>query len=203
MLHSKDRQEISQTAASSPPLSNRALLTLFSALMLAAVAPLFLVDVVPLANMPNHMARIRILAEIGQDPALAASYRLNWGLQPNLAVDLLLTPLVGIVEPLTLGRWFTVLCMLALAGGTIAAYRAINGRLDIWPAALFLFIYNHVLIWGFLNFLFGLGLGLAGFAAWVATSDRPGWRRTALFGLGGVVMFFVHLMALGIYGVRT
>jgi hypothetical protein len=203
MLQSKDRQEIRQTAATSPPLSNRALLMVFAALLLAAIAPLFLVDVVPLANMPNHMARIRILSEIGQDPALAANYRLNWGLQPNLAVDLLLAPLAGFIDPLELGRWFTVLCMLTLAGGTFAAYRAINGRLDFWPAALFLFIYNHVLIWGFLNFLFGLGLALAGFAAWVATSDRPGWRRTALFALGGIVMFFVHLMALGIYAVMV
>jgi hypothetical protein len=203
MPQDKDRREINQTAANPPPLNNRALLAVFAALMLAAIAPLFLVDVVPLANMPNHMARIRILAEIAQDPALAANYRLNWGLQPNLAVDLLLTPLAGFVEPLELGRWFTMLCMVTLAGGTLAAYRVINGRLDFWPAVLFLFLYNHVLIWGFLNFLFGLGLGLAGFAAWVATADRAGWRRTALFGLVGIAMFFVHLMALGIYGIMV
>ena len=203
MLPEKHRQESAKVTAGQPTLSGRALLAVFAALMLAAVAPLFLVDVVPLANMPNHMARIRILAEIGQDPALAASYRLNWGLQPNLAVDLLLTPLAGFIPPLELGRWFTLLCMLTLAGGTLAAYRAINGRLDLWPAALFLFMYNHVLIWGFLNFLFGLGLGLLGFAAWVATGDRAGWRRTVLFGVGGVAMFFVHLMALGIYGIMV
>lgn len=190
-------------AANESPLSNRALLAVFAVLMLAAAVPLFLVDVVPLANMPNHMARIRILAEIGQDPALAENYRLNWGLQPNLAVDLLLTPLAGFVAPLELGRWFTLLCMLTLAGGTLAAYRAINGRLDLWPTALFLFMFNHVLIWGFLNFLFGLGLGLVGFAAWIATAGRAGWRRTALFAIGGIAMFFVHLMALGIYGVMV
>ena len=203
MLPDEDRQEPAKTTASPPPLGGRVLLAVFAALMLASLAPLFLVDVVPLANMPNHMARIRILAEIGQDPVLAANYRLNWGLQPNLAVDLLLTPLAGLIEPLELGRWFTLLCMLTLAGGTLAAYRAINGRLDFWPAALFLFLYNHVLIWGFLNFLLGLGLALLGFAAWIATADRAGWRRTVLFAIGGVAMFFVHLMALGIYGVMA
>jgi len=198
-----ERHDSAEAAAGGPPLGGRALIALFAALMLAALAPLFLVVVVPLANMPNHMARIRILAEIGQDPALAGIYRLNWGLQPNLAVDLLLTPLAGLFDPLELGRWFTVLCMVTLAGGTLAAYRAVNGRLDFWPAALFLFLYNHVLIWGFLNFLFGLGLGLLGFAAWVATADRAGWRRTLLFGLCGIAMFFIHLMALGIYGIMV
>jgi hypothetical protein len=190
-------------AAQVPSLSGRALLALFGALTLASLLPLFLVEVVPLANMPNHMARIRILAEIGSDPALALNYRLNWGLQPNLAVDLLLTPLAAFIDPLELGRWFTVICMLTLVGGTLAAYRAINGRLDLWPAALFLVLYNHVLIWGFLNFLFGLGLALLGFAAWVATAERAGWGRTALFALGGLVLFFVHLMALGIYAIMV
>lgn len=203
MPQDEDRPEIPRTAANWAPLSNRALLAVFAALTLAAVAPLLLVDVVPLANMPNHMARIRILAEIGQDPALAANYRLNWGLHPNMAVDLLLTPLAGFADPLELGRWFTVICMLTLIGGTLATYRAINGRLDFWPVAVFLFLYNHVLIWGFLNFLFGLGLGLLGFAAWIATAGRPGWRRVALFALGGVAMFFVHLMALGIYAIMV
>ena len=203
MFPDNDRETIRQPATDRPLLSARELLGLFAGLMLASLVPLFLVDVVPLANMPNHMARIRILAEIGQDPALASIYRLNWGLQPNLAVDLLLTPLAGFIDPLELGRWFAVLCMVTLAGGTLAAYRAINGRLDFWPAALFIFMYNHVLIWGFLNFLFGLGLGLLGFAAWVATADRAGWRRTVLFGVGGIAMFFVHLMALGIYGIMV
>ncbi|MDH5798974.1 MAG: hypothetical protein OEZ19_10445 [Paracoccaceae bacterium] len=180
--------------------SQRVLLALFAVLTLAALVPLFVVDVVPLANMPNHMARMRILAEIGQDPALAQNYRLNWGLQPNLGMDLVLSPLAGIVAPLELGRWFTALCMVMLAGGTVAIYRALNGRLDIWPAALFLFMFNHVLIWGFLNFLSGLGLALLGFAAWIRSADRPGWRRTALFSLLAITLFFAHLMALGIYG---
>lgn len=187
-------------ASPTPLLSRRAMAAVFIALTAISLIPLFVVDVVPLANMPNHMARIRILAEIGQDPALAANYRLNWALQPNLAIDLLLAPLAGFVPPLELGRWFTALCMLLLIGGTVAAYRALNGRVDFWPVAVFLFIYNHILIWGFLNFLFGLGIAIAGFAAWVATADRSGWKRALLFAVGGLAMFFVHLMALGIYG---
>lgn len=166
----------------------------------AALLPLFLVDVVPLANLPNHMARVRILAEIGNDPALALHYRLNWGLQPNLALDLLLTPLAGIVPPLELGRWFTVLTMLVLIGGTLALHRVLHDGIGLWPLALFLFVYNHVLEWGFLNFLLGLGLALWLFAAWIATSSRAGWTRIALFGAACVALFVVHLMTLGIYG---
>jgi hypothetical protein len=182
------------------PFGRRGTAVLYVLLATAALLPLFLVDVVPLANMPNHMARVRILADIGHDPALALHYRLNWGLQPNLALDLLLTPLAGIVPPLELGRWFTAFTMLVLIGGTLALHRVLHGRIGLWPLALFLFVYNHVLAWGFLNFLLGLGLALWLFAAWIATSARPGWTRIALFGAAGVVLFVVHLMALGIYG---
>lgn len=190
------------SAGIAPPMQigARGIAALFAVLTAAALFPIFLVDAVPLANMPNHMARVRILAEIGQDPALAANYRLNWGLHPNLALDLLLTPLAGVVQPLELGRWFTVLTLLTIVSGTLALQRILVGRIGLWPIALFLFIYNHVLIWGFLNFLFGLGLALWMYTAWLATRDRSGWARTALFGLAGLGMFFVHLMALGIYG---
>jgi len=192
-------EQQSESAAAALFDSPRAVAALYALLTMAALLPLFLVDVVPLANMPNHMARIRVLAEIGQDPSLALHYRLNWGLQPNLAVDLLLTPLARFVPVLELGRWFTVLTMLVMIGGVLALHRALHARIGLWPLALFLFVYNHVLAWGFLNFLLGLGLALWLFAAWVATRDRAGWRRALLFGVAGLGMFFVHLMALGIY----
>jgi hypothetical protein len=193
-------QEQTGMAGDASLVDGRLLLAIYAGLTIAALLPLFLVDAVPLANMPNHMARVRILAEIGQDPALAMHYRLNWGLHPNLALDLLLTPLASLVPPLELGRWFTALTMLALIGGTLALHRVLTGRVGLWPIALFLFLYNHVLIWGFLNFLFGLALALWLLAGWIASRDRAGWPRTLLFGLAGVGVFFIHLMALGIYG---
>ncbi len=205
MRSSNDSLPRQNSAAGDPPgdspgIGRRGTTAIYVLLTAVALLPLFLVDVVPLANMPNHMARVRILAEIGNDPALAMHYRLNWALQPNLALDLVLTPLAGIVQPLELGRWFTALTMLVLIGGTLALHRAVHGRIGLWPLALFLFLYNHVLVWGFLNFLLGLGLALWLFAAWIATQGRAGWTRTLLFAAAGMVLFFVHLMALGIYG---
>lgn len=197
ILRSKDSpQQDAGVDCGAPPqtvaFGHREIAAVYLLLTAAALLPLFLVDVVPLANMPNHMARIRILAEFGQDPSLAANYRLNWALQPNLAVDLLLTPLAGLVPPLELGRLFTAFAMLVLIGGTLALHRVLHGRVGLWPAALFLFVFNHVLIWGFLNFLLGLGLALWLFAAWIATQGRGGWARIALFGVAGAGMFFVH-----------
>lgn len=180
-------------------VEGRRLAALYALLIVAVLFPILAVDVVPLADLPNHMARIHILAQIDRDPALAAHYRVDWALQPNLAVDLLLTPLAGTVPALELGRWFTVLTVLALVGGTVALHRALHGKTGLWPAVALLFVYNHALTWGFLNFLFGLGIGLALLAGWIATADRPGWRRSVIFAVAGLGLYFVHLMSLGIY----
>lgn len=173
----------------------------YAALTIAVLLPILSVDVVPLANLPNHMARIHILAQIDTNPALAQHYRVNWAMQPNLAVDVLLTPLARVVSPLELGRWFTVLTVLTTISGVLVLHRVLYGRVGLWPAAIFLFIYNHVLIWGFFNFLFGAGLALWMFAGWLATADRAGRWRALFFGVACLTMFFVHLFALAIYGV--
>lgn len=180
-------------------IEGRRLVVLYLVLILAVLSPMFVVEVVPLADLPNHMARIHILAQIDRDPALATHYRVNWAMQPNLAIDLLLTPLARFLPALELGRWFTVLTVLSLVGGTLALHRALHGRIGLWPAAALLFVYNHALTWGFLNFLFGLGIGFALLAGWIATGDRAGWRRTAIFAVAGLGLYFIHLMSLGLY----
>jgi len=180
-------------------ITGRRLAAVYAVLVAAVLFPMFAVEVVPLADLPNHMARIHVLAHIDEDPALAAHYRVNWAMQPNLAVDLLLRPLAEQFPALELGRWFAALTVLTLVGGTLALHRVLHGRLGLWPAAALLFVYNHALIWGFLNFLFGVGVALGLLAAWIATDGRAGWRRIVAFSLACIGLYFVHLMSLGLY----
>ena len=180
--------------------SARGVAALYLMLTAAVLLPFFLVDSVPLADMANHMARIHILASIDGDSTLAGLYRVNWGLQPNLVMDVLLPPLAGFFRVEDLARWFAVLTVVALVTGTIVLHRALHGRIGLWPAASLLFVYNHALIWGLLNYLFGIGLALWMLAGWIASADRPGWRRGAAFAVACLGLYFVHLMALGIYG---
>jgi hypothetical protein len=66
-----------------------------------------------------------------------------------------------------------------------------------------LFIYNAALFWGFLNFLFGLGIVLLGFSAWVATRNWPLAPRVIAFSVVASALFVLHLFAFGIYGLSV
>ena len=58
------------------------------ALAVALAAPFFLVDMPPVLDYPNHLARFMVLAHPG-DRALSAMYAPHWVLLPNLGADIL------------------------------------------------------------------------------------------------------------------
>jgi hypothetical protein len=59
-----------------------------------------------------------------------------------------------------------------------------------------------VLLVGVMNYLFGIGLALWGFAAWVALRERAWPWRFAASMLFVLALFFCHLFALGLYGLE-
>jgi hypothetical protein len=73
-------------------------------------------------------------------------------------------------------------------------------RLSWWPALGFLLLYNHVLTWGFMNYLFGLGVFLWVVAAWLRT-EGWGWAaRTACFSALAYGLLICHLYTFALYG---
>ena len=184
-------------------LPRRLLLPIYLLLGAAALLPLALVDLPALVDYPNHLARLHIIANIGADEALAENYRVVWSAMPNLAMDLVSWPLLGLLPVETLGLLFIGLTMALLAAGTLALHRALHGEVGLWPAAAWLFLYNHLLIMGFLNYLFAVGLALLLFAGWIASEGRPAWIRLVLFPAALIGLYFAHLFALGVYGVRV
>ncbi len=168
---------------------------------LAVLLPLAFVDIPGLVDYPNHLARVHVLTAIDSDPALAENYQVAWGAMPNLAMDLVMQPLAAVLPLQIAGRVFVVLTMLALVGGTLALHRVLHGDIGLWPTAVFMLLYNHLLIMGFLNYLFAIGLALALFAGWIASERGPPWIRWALFPAALVGLFFAHLFALAVYGV--
>lgn len=181
-------------------LAGRGVLPVYGLLYLLAIVPVLAVDIVPLADFTNHIARIHLLANIAGDPVLQSNYRLDWAIKPNLGIDILLPPLTRILPLFVVGKLFVAATLLSLVGGVAALHRVLHGKVGLWPAAAFLFLYNMTLTMGFLNFLLGLGLCLCALAGWIALRGRPAWWRIALFSAVAVVLFFTHLMALGAYG---
>lgn len=182
-------------------LPRRLLLPIYLLLGVVALLPLVLVDLPALVDYPNHLARLHIVANVGTDEALAANYQVVWAAMPNLAMDIFSWPFLGLLPVETLGRLFILLTMVLLVTATLVLHRTLHGDIGLWPLAALLFVYNHMLIMGFLNYLFAVALALLLFAGWIASERRPPWIRLVLFPAALIGLYFAHLFALGIYGI--
>jgi hypothetical protein len=182
-------------------LSFRRFALLFAALFAAAAGPVLICDTLPLFDYPNHLARMHILVAWPDSEALQRFYAIAWRPLPNLAMDVVV-PLLAKAMPLVwAAKIFVLLTLLLIAGGAAALHRALFASWSAWPCLVFLLLYGRMLLWGFLNYLFGLGLGLVAFALWVALAERKPALRLGVGTAFAVVLFFAHLLACGLYGV--
>jgi hypothetical protein len=173
----------------------------FLILFALAAAPVVLCDMLPLFDYPNHLARMHILARLAESPPLQSYYAIVWRPLPNLAMDAIVPVLARIMPLACAGKVFILATFLLLAGGTAVLHRTIFGRWSLWPCAAFLLLYSRTLLWGFLNYLFGLGLALLAFAAWIALARRPALPRLLVGTAAALALFFAHLLAFGLFAV--
>jgi hypothetical protein len=163
-------------------------------LLLAVVsAPVFSTVLPPLVDYPNHLARLHLIATGGNE-----FYAVRWAPLPDLAADLIV-PALAQAMPLELAaKLFLVLSFALLAGGTLWLNRIVSGRWRWWPLLAFALLYNRSFLWGFVNYLFGLGVALCGVALWLRLEERR-WLRTPISAAVAIACFFCHFAAFGIY----
>lgn len=179
----------------------RALLALAYGSLAALLAVPMLITSVPLGvDVLSHLARIHVLAHIGDDPNLASLYEVRHNLRPYLGMDVLVTPLAHVLPTLVVGRVLVVALVWGLVG-TVAVLRfAFLRRVGLAPAAAGLFAYNGLIAWGFLNYELGLIFALLGFAAWHAARNLPWAGRLAGFASISTAIYLTHILAFGLYG---
>ena len=163
-------------------------------------APLLLVDVPPLLDYPNHLARMVLLAW-PHDPILSRLATPHWAIIPDLAIDLVLPPLLHVLPVHVAGRIVVACIVLLPVLGTAAYSRAVFGEISWWTLAVGLIAYNETFLLGFLNFTASIGLALLLAAAWVRWRDTKPELTVALTGLGTIAVFFCHLMGLAFLAV--
>ncbi|MFL5284779.1 MAG: hypothetical protein ACJ8AW_28345 [Rhodopila sp.] len=168
-------------------------------LCLVLVAPLLVVDVPPLVDYPNHLARIFVLASLPDDPVIARFYAAQWAIIPNLALDLLGPPLLRIMPVHDAGCVLIAAAVLLPVLGCVAYSAALGGRW--WSLGVGLVAYNRTLLEGFLNFNLSVGLALLLAAAWTHWRGRHSIVMTAVAALGAVALFTCHLMGLVLFAV--
>jgi hypothetical protein len=181
------------------PLPAWEMVVFYLALAAAALFPVLSVGFPPLADLPNHLARVHIMDNLAADPDLARHYALQWQLLAFQSSDLILPPLAKLVGLEPAARIFIVATFAALLGGTFALHKVLFGRVGLWPALAFLLLYNFMFAWGLLSFLFTAGLALLLLAAWIHTAEREGVPRSAGFAFGALVLFFFHFLAFAFF----
>ena len=166
----------------------------FALLLALSAAPLFSTVLPPLFDYPNHLARMHLLAEGGN-----AFYDVRWAPLPNLAQDLIVPVLGNLISLELATKLFVLLTFALISAGTIWLNRVATRAWRLWPLLSFLLLYNRAFLWGFLNYLFGLGMALCGIALWLTVEHRQWWARVLISSFVALVCYFSHIAAFGFY----
>jgi hypothetical protein len=175
--------------------------TIFAALCLLLLAPLLLASLPPILDYPNHLARLVILAHAGRDPVLDRIWQPSWAVVPDLAIDILIPPLMHVMTPFAAGKIMLALALLMPLVGAVAYSRCAFGRRLYWPMTAALMAYNIIFVFGFINYLIALGAALMAAALWLHLRGRPIFVRALAGAACACALFFTHLMGLALFGV--
>ena len=162
--------------------------------MVLAAVPLFSTVLPPLFDYPNHLARMHLLGEGGNQ-----FYTVRWEPLPNLAQDLIVPPLARLMPLDIASKLFLVAIFGLITSGAIWLNRVATGEWTMWPLLAFLLLYNRTYLWGFLNYLFGIGIALAGAALWLALERERWWLRTVSASVVALPCYLSHIAAFGFY----
>ena len=161
--------------------------------------PLFLTEVPPLSDYPNHLARMWFLGTQTRDPAMAAMLAPAWGLLPNLGVDAVLPWVMRVVPVHVAGRVMLALILVLPVLGAVALSTATFGRRSFWALGAALVTCHALFLLGFLNFGLSVGLSMLAGAAWFRFRER--WPVATVAGavVAACVLFFCHLMGVAFF----
>ena len=169
--------------------------------LLAILAPMWVVDYPGMVDYPNHLVRCYILAHYHDNLIWQQRYFLDHSPVPNLAIDLIVTPLLRILPLLVAGKVFLSLTAALYVLGCSAVGRAVTGKPN-WLALLCAFtFYNSALLYGFVNYVFGIGVFLCIFAFWLRIRNAMTPLRLLVCCLLSMVAYFTHLSSIAILGV--
>jgi hypothetical protein len=196
MLPSLNRAR-TNTARRSP--AGRAVLVVLL-LVIIALVPLWSVDLPPLVDYHNHLARQYILANLPHSDQLQSFYQPNWQVAPYLAMDVIVQGLAKWVSVETAGRIFLSMMFLLVGLAPIVLSLAVQRRVTPIALLALLTIHNETVRLGFVHYMFSIGFALCLLAAWIRLREGPRWVRHFVFPILSTLLFFSHLIGFVVYG---
>lgn len=173
----------------------------FIGVCLALVLPFQTLAYAPLVDYPNHLARVFILSRYSEDSAFAAVFRRDLAIMPNLGMEAVMLPLLSFMSVGAASRVFLAATMLLFAVGCHLLARAVRGRRS-WVALPCAFlVLSSPFMYGFMNYMLGVGAFLCTLAAWLRFRERRSVLRYVLVCTACLACFVIHLSTLAFLGV--
>ena len=168
---------------------------------LICLLPLFIVEIPPLQDYHFHVARIYILNHWHDTPALQKYYKITSFLLPNVGMDVIALLFAKLMPLEAAGKAFISLTLGLQLTGCMALYRSVHGHYGLWPLVAGIFLFNWIFIFGFLNYLFGVGLLMWAVAIWISLGSSVIWLRISLGSALSTCLFFCHMVTVGLFAV--
>lgn len=161
-------------------------------------SPLWLVSHPALVDFPNHLVRHVVS---GAETPLQDFYTFSWTLQPNLAVDLLVVPLMFVFSPLVASKIVLSLGVALWVVAPVLLHRVLWARWSAWPVLAGLVALNGNLAFGFENYYLTAPVAILAFAGWLALRERFGrWVGFLFLVVFAWIVYCGHLFGWGILG---
>jgi hypothetical protein len=166
-------------------------------LLVIASVPLLIGVYPPFIDYPFHLARISMLAD--WNGFVREHYEIPSILLPNLSLEMVMLPLSKIMPAEYAGVTFIIITFALLLFGTAVLHQTLFGTRSLWPLVAAGWLYNWIVFYGFMNYVFGVGMMLLCLAASLQMAERQWWLRL-IAGIGlALLLFFCHLVAFILY----
>lgn len=175
--------------------------TLLAAALLALVVPIWLVELPPLVDLPNHLARVFILAHYAATPFFQQNFQIVYEPFPNLAVDLIVAPLTNVFGIFTANHLFLTLTVVLFAVGCHLLGARKKGERSFSAVPAMFLIYGGTFFYGYVNYVFGIALFLVTFGLWLRWRDRLNLARFLVLAALALAAYLAHLSAIGFLGI--
>lgn len=168
--------------------------------LVAAVVPLWVSALLPMMDLPQHLATVRILHSYG-DPLLGvAQYHvIDFSRTQYLSWYLLVDGLSYLMPLETANRVVLSLYAVGLPLSILALLRA-HRRDPVLALLAVPLVYNVFFFMGFANYITALPLMFWGLALLQRCLDAPTWPRVAGLAVLALVLFYSHAQPFLLYG---
>ena len=165
----------------------------FIAVVIFLILPLWPVPILPWTDLGDHMARVYIVHHYNDVRVFRQYYEIERLPLPNLAMDLIVPPMLGFMSAWVAAKVFASLSVILFAVACHVFGRTVHGA-PTWlaiPAAFF--FYNSLTLTGFLNYMWSVACFLLAAAAWLVFDRKHSMVSGILASVAAAVTYLAHL----------